>query len=121
MGPEIARVEGKLVSGDESEYRVSVSSVNLIHGGVQVWSGENVLIKREYVSSFYTKRLSKGRTVLLSSVFVAGVVWFALGRDLLGSGRDGKDTLKIDTIGGQSFRGPRQAPPVRRFKSHGVF
>src|SRR4051794_22398799 len=56
MGPEISRVEGRLVSRDSSEFVIGVSGVDLLRGGEQVWHGEIVHVKREYVSSIYERR-----------------------------------------------------------------
>lgn len=119
MGPEIERVDGRLVGSENGEYQVSVASVKLVRGGEQIWSGENVLIKSDYVSALYTKRLSKGRTVAMSAFLALGVTAFVVKRDLLGLGREHVDTTPGDSV--DLARGPRQAPPVRRFKFQGVF
>lgn len=120
MGPEIREIEGRLINRENGDYQVSVSSVRLMRGDLQVWSGETVSIKSDYVSAMFEKRFSKGRTVALSAVLLAGVTAFAVSRDLLGLGLGSSDSNKKDTTG-TSNRGPRQAPPVRRFKFHGVF
>lgn len=120
MGPEIRQVDGRLINRENGDYQISVSSVRLMRGGEQVWSGETVLIKSEYVSSLNERRFSKGRTAALSTVLVLGVVAFAISRDLLGLGTEHSDSATIDTTI-VSNRGPRQAPPVRRIKFHGVF
>ena len=120
MGPEIERVDGKLVGQEDGAYRVSVTSVKLLRSGEQVWSGENVLIKSEYVSAFFERRFSKGRSLALGAAFAAGVTAFVVKRNLFGTGREHTDTTqRTDTV--SVSRGPRQAPPARRFKFHGVF
>ena len=119
MGPEIERVDGRLLGSENGEYQVSVASVKLVRGGEQIWSGENVLIKSDYVSAFYTKRLSKGRSIAMSAAIALGVTAFVVKRDLLGLGREHPDSIPGDSA--DVARGPRQAPPVRRFKFHGVF
>jgi hypothetical protein len=113
MGPAIERVDGRLVGQENGEYRVSVTSVKVVGGGEQIWSGENVLIKSDYVSGFYERRLSKGRTVALSAMVALGVTAFVLSRDLLGLGREPSDSIPNDSA--SVTRGPRQAPPGRRF------
>ena len=67
MGPEIIQIEGKLLSTDNSEYVVGVSLVRLLRGGEQVWRGETVRIKTEYVSSLYERRLSASRSLALGA------------------------------------------------------
>lgn len=119
MGPEIERVEGRVVGVENGEYRVSVTSVKLLRGTEQIWSGENVLIKSEYVSTVYEKRFSKGRTLTLGALFAAGVTAIAIKRNLFGLGQEPPDSVPGDSSAVN--RGPRQAPPVRRFKFHGVF
>lgn len=119
MGPEIGRVDGRLVSKENGDYRVEVTSVKLVRGSEQIWSGETVLIKSDYVSAIYERRFSKGRTVALSAAFALGVTAFAVSRNLFGLGRERMDSSPTDST--FSNRGPRQAPPVRRFKFQGVF
>ena len=51
MGPEIGQVEGRLVEKDSGEFVIAVSALHLLRGGEQVWHGETVHIKSEYVSS----------------------------------------------------------------------
>jgi len=119
MGPEISQVEGRLISTEGGEYLVSVSSVRLLRGGSQVWSGERVGIRTDYVNTMYLRRLSKGRTAVSLAV-VGGLTAFLLTRGLLADffGQQPGDTT-TDTA--DSHRGPRLAPPVRRFNFHGVF
>src|SRR3954471_7675061 len=50
MGPEIRRVEGTLLSQQESEYVVSVTGVNYLNGIFQPWRGETVRINTNMVS-----------------------------------------------------------------------
>jgi hypothetical protein len=87
MGPEIAQVEGRLVSRENAEYLVAVTAVRFLRGGEQPWRGEQVRLKSEYVGSTYQKQFSKGRTIALSAVGVGGFV-FLLTRNLVGSARD---------------------------------
>jgi hypothetical protein len=85
MGPEIAQIEGRLLQKDSSEYFVGVTLVHLLRGGEQVWSGEKIHVKSEFVSSVYEKKFSRGRSIALGSVGLAGVVVLVT-RSLLGSG-----------------------------------
>src|SRR5687767_9761792 len=55
MGPEIAQVEGRLLNNGTEDYLIAVSTVRLLRGGEQVWAGEQVRIKTEYVGSAYER------------------------------------------------------------------
>lgn len=83
MGPEISQVEGRLVRRDTNEFLVGVLSVELFRGGNQVWHGETVHVKREYVSSIYERRFSKTRTIIAGAVGV-GVVAALASKSLRG-------------------------------------
>lgn len=104
MGPEIAQIEGRLVSRDSAEYVLAVSMVHLLRGGEQVWTGERVRIKSEYVSSVKERKLSKGRTAAMAVASVA-VIAAIIRASLVGSvfGEPGKPPL--DTF--QATRIPR--------------
>jgi hypothetical protein len=85
MGPEIGQIEGRLLQRDTAQYLVAVSAVHLLRGGEQVWSGEPVRIKPDYVATTYTRQFAKGRTIALGAVGVAAVA-FIVTRSLIGSG-----------------------------------
>lgn len=105
MGPEIAQIEGRLLQRDSSEYYIGVTLVRLLRGGEQVWKGEKVHVKNEFVTSVYEKKFSRGRSIALGSVGLAGVVALVT-RSILGAGtRDTPDT-PVDTAHTQ--RRPRR-------------
>jgi hypothetical protein len=85
MGPEIAQIEGRLVEKGSADYLVKVTSVHLLRGGEQTWSGESVRIRSEYVSSVYEKKFSKSRSVVAGAIGV-GIAAAIAGRSLLGGG-----------------------------------
>jgi hypothetical protein len=87
MGPEIAQIQGRLVSRENAEYLVAVSSIHTLRGGDQVWTGEQVRIKSEYVTATYERHFSKGRTVTLGAVGVAAFA-FIVTRSLIGGGTE---------------------------------
>jgi hypothetical protein len=88
MGPAITQIGGRLINKDNGEYIVAVSEVQLLGGGAQVWKGEQVHIKPEYVGSLYERRFSKGRTVALSAVTIGALTAFIASRSLIGSGEE---------------------------------
>ena len=75
MGPEISQIEGQLLGKEDGNYVVAVSAIKLLRGGEQGWSGEKVQIKSEYVSSFYQRRFSMGRTLALGAVGASAVAY----------------------------------------------
>jgi hypothetical protein len=87
MGPEIDRVEGRLIERTNGEYLLGVTSVVLLRGGVQTWKGEQVVVKPEFVSTVYERRLDKARTGLFAAV-VAGSVIAIASQSLLTSGSE---------------------------------
>jgi hypothetical protein len=102
MGPEIAQIEGKLISRENAEYLVGVNAVRFLRGGEQVWKGEQVRIKSEYVGSTYERHFSKGRTLILSAAGIGGFA-YVLTRGLIGSSRS--DPVE-PPIGGTALRVP---------------
>jgi hypothetical protein len=96
MGPEIAQVEGRVLSVDQAAFRVAVSNLRLLRGGEQSWSGEPVQINREFVSSVRERRFSSGRTIALSAVSVGGVA-FLLTRSIVGGGTQSPPKPPTDT------------------------
>jgi hypothetical protein len=86
MGPEIAQVEGLLVERSDSAYRLAVSAIRLLRGGEQLWRGESVTLKPEYLGSAYVKRHSPGRSIALGVVAIGGFTALMLSTNLLGGG-----------------------------------
>ena len=97
MGPSIERIDGRLVGRDATEYVVAVSQIHLLRGGEQIWSGERIRIKTEYVTGVSERRFSRGRTALVTGA-VLGVLVVAFNQSLAG------------IIGGDE--GKKEPPPV---------
>jgi len=104
IGPEIGQVEGRLLSQENGEYVLAVSTVRMLRGGEQVWSGERVRINREHVGNTYVRRFDKGRTIALGAVVVGGVAAIIASRDLIGLGREPEPP--IPPGGGEELRAP---------------
>jgi hypothetical protein len=81
MGPEISRVEGRLLDAENGDYLLGVTSVTTLRRGTQVWSGERVRIDKQYVSRTYVRKFSRGRTAVASAL-LAGVFVVILGKSL---------------------------------------
>lgn len=108
MGPEIAQIEGRLLDSQNGDFVVSVSSVKLLRGGQQIWTGERVRIDKNHVGRVYEKRFSKGRTIALGAVAVGGVTAFMLSRDL---GVFGRKTIDPPPDTGETFTIPIRVRP----------
>lgn len=89
MGPEIDQLEGKLIEKDGGSYLLAVSTTRLLRGGEQLWSGEQVRLKSEFLGPAYERRFSMGRSVALGVVGIGGFGAILLTRALLGSGTIG--------------------------------
>ena len=114
MGPEIASIEGLLLSKQPEEYEIAVKSVKLIRGGNQVWNGETVRIKKEYVAYTYERQFSKSQTLALSAVFVAAVYYVAAKQNLFGLGKEDPEPQPCDsTVSGPGMCGPQARFPRR--------
>ena len=102
MGPEIGRIEGRLLSKDSAEYVLAVSLIHLLRGGEQVWSGERIRIKTEHVAHVSQRTLSKGRTAAMALATLGVVVIIArqslVGSLFLDSGRPPADTAQTTRI-----------------------
>jgi len=97
MGPEIDRVEGTLIERTNGEYLLGVTSVSLLRGGgVQTWKGEQVVVKPEFVSTVYERRLDKARTGLFAAAIAGGVIAIA-SQSLLANGTE-DNAPPVDTI-----------------------
>lgn len=96
MGPEIDHVEGRLVSLDSSGYQVAVTTVHLLRGGVQNWSGERVAIRTEHVRSVQERHFSRTRTAIVAGVAVASLAALMRG-NLIGAGGRDPDTTPDDS------------------------
>ena len=88
MGPEIAQVEGQLLEKENGSYLVAVSTVRLLRGTEQTWSGEQVRLNSSYLGPAYERRFSVGRTVGFGLIGVGGITAFFVTRSLLASGND---------------------------------
>ena len=88
IGPEVAQIEGRLLSEENGEYVVAVKVVRFLRGGEQVWTGERVTLRPDQVRYSYERRFSPGRSAALGAVAAGGVAAFIVTRSLLGSGTD---------------------------------
>ena len=104
MGPEISSIEGRLIQRDSAEYVLAVAQVSLLRGGEQVWAGERIRIKTEFVNAVSEKRFSRTRTAIVTTA-VVGVVALVISQGILGSLSGDNGKTPPDT--GVSIKYPR--------------
>lgn len=85
LGPEISQIEGRVLGSENGEYVLAVSNIKLLRGGEQVWTGEHVRIKSDYVGTTYERKLSRPRTIAVSAVGV-GLLAYIATRSIKGGG-----------------------------------
>ncbi|MBY0489912.1 MAG: hypothetical protein K2R93_08725 [Gemmatimonadaceae bacterium] len=104
LGPGVDVVEGRLVSRDASAITVAASSVSLLSGVHQVWSGERIRIGADQVALLSKRQFSKRRTAIVTGA-VLGVVFVVAKGSLSGllQGSEGK----TPSDSGASTRIPR--------------
>ena len=91
MGSGVARIEGRLTGVQDNNYVVNVFSVANIDGTHALWSGEPVNLQRDFVGAVKERKLSRTRSFLLAGGIVGGITAFAVGRSLIGGGRDDRE------------------------------
>jgi hypothetical protein len=110
VGPEVAQLEGRIVSANNGDYVLAVNAVRFVRGGEQIWKGERVRLSTEHVSSSYERRFSPGRTAAAAAITAGGVLAFFATRSLLGIGREPGDDPRPPDPGNSLTRpiaGPR--------------
>jgi hypothetical protein len=79
LGPSVDVIEGRLISRDASAITLAASSVSLLQGGHQVWSGERISIEADQVALLSKKQFSKGRTAVVTAAVLGVVIVVAKG------------------------------------------
>ncbi|HEV8399932.1 MAG TPA: hypothetical protein VGQ18_08880 [Gemmatimonadales bacterium] len=87
IGPQAARVEGAVLSTNDSAYLLSVTGVKPISGSWVRWSGEPVSMRRDYVAFTYERRPSRSRTLLLIGGATFTLLTVMVNFDILGFGK----------------------------------
>jgi hypothetical protein len=98
VGPEVGVIQGVLESRSDTDLVVRVTQTLGEYGGVTRWEGERVAIRPDYVRTMRQRRFSTTRTVVVATAAGAGLLAFALTRDLLGFG--GAPSSSTPTGGG---------------------
>jgi len=74
LGPNVARVGGRLVSCSQDELQISVSTIAVRGGEETFWKGEMVSLPRRLVARIEERKLSGSRSGLVAGIgLLAGV------------------------------------------------
>jgi hypothetical protein len=84
VGPEVMRVEGKVVQRSDSSVRLLVSEVTYLNGTTQEWQGQEVALRAQDVKAVTQQSFSRSRTALLIGAIAVGFVATILGLNFLG-------------------------------------
>lgn len=101
MGPEIDRIEGRMMEKDSAAFVIAVEQVYLLRGGMQVWNNEKIRIGRDQARGLFERRVSRSRSIALGTVGV-GAAAYLLTRGLLGAGLG--EPTPVPTDSGASLR-----------------
>ena len=98
LGPAVDKLEGKIVTADESHLQVAVSSTQKKNGVESSWNGEQVTIQRSEIASLSQRKLSGGKTAALAGGLAAAVAGAAV---VIGGATGGSSNGGGGTTGGQ--------------------
>src|SRR5213594_937977 len=74
VGPRVAALRGYVVSAENTNVVLSVTSVTDRSGQEQAWQGERVRVPRLAIQDFQQRKFSLGRTLLLGAALLGGSV-----------------------------------------------
>lgn len=90
IGPSARTIEGTTIFGSDSAYKLGVRRVGYLNGQSNTWTGEPLLVARDFVTKATQQRFSRSRTWLTATGLTAAAVAFISSRGLLGIGSDSK-------------------------------
>jgi len=90
VGPDVRRINGRVVASTDTSLVLSVTSVDHLRGLPDRWGGESVAVPRDFISTVGERRLSRGRTaIVLGMVAVALAVASRIAIEGFGTGDGG--------------------------------
>ena len=92
IGPSARTIEGTTILSSDSAYTLRVTRVGYLNGQSNNWTGEPLVVAREFVMNATEQKFSKSRTWLTATAVTAAVVAFISTRGLLGFGNEPKET-----------------------------
>jgi hypothetical protein len=90
IGPAATTIEGTAIFGSDSAYRLGVTRVGYLNGQSNKWTGEPLVVAKEFVTNAREEKFSKSRTWLTAGAMTAAAVVFISTRGLLGLGSGSK-------------------------------
>lgn len=101
MGPGVRRISGRVLESTDTALVLSVASVQYLDTNVPGrWTGERVVIARDYVSDIGERRLSRARSGIMAALLLVAVIAASLiaiegfgddsGSDRTGGGEPGQ-------------------------------
>jgi hypothetical protein len=86
IGPAAQTIEGTTIFGSDSAFKLGVTRVGYMNGQSNKWTGEPLLVARDFVTKATQQSFSKSRTWLTATGLTAAAVAFISSRGLLGLG-----------------------------------
>ena len=74
VGPSVTSLRGYLISAENTNVLLSVTSVTDRYGQEQAWRGEQVRVPRLAIQEFQQRRFSVGRSLLVGAAFIGASV-----------------------------------------------
>lgn len=91
LGPTVEKIEGAVETSTDTAYVLRMQSVTFFNGQRAGWTGERVVIGKQYVTNPSKREFSTGKTTLAVVGGVGAVIAFVLTRGLIGSGNSDGD------------------------------
>jgi len=84
VGPEVARVEGKVVQRSDSSVQLLVSQVTYLNGNTEAWQGQELSLRAQDLKLVTQRTFSRSRTALFIGAVAVGFVAAILSLNFLG-------------------------------------
>ncbi len=104
LGPSAERLEAVLEANTDSAYSVKMVSVSYLNGQSNKWTGEPLVVSKDYLRNVTVREFSKSRTILTAAAVLGGAVLLIATRGLFGSGTVDREPPNPAPPGGPSFR-----------------
>jgi hypothetical protein len=88
LGPELYRVEGRVVGVTQEDVALTVGAITNVGGNRNVWNGERVSFRTEHLRAASEKKLSPGRTLVVAALGFAAAALLVTQTGLFGFGDD---------------------------------
>jgi hypothetical protein len=89
IGSSAKSVEGLLQAQTDSAYSLKVVAVSYLNGQTNQWTGEQLVVSRDFVRDVTSRQYSRSRTFLAAAAIVAGTVLLIVTRSIIGGGSPG--------------------------------